>query len=94
MSKKNFKNTGIDLFFSDPSSAATDTLDTQDMKDTLDTQDTSGTYKQKKEYYRLNLKLDMELKEYITDAAWYDRVTVTEYLNTLIRADRDKAARW
>jgi hypothetical protein len=66
-----------------------DVLDISNTEDTLDMQDTQKVNK-KKEYYRLNLKLDIELKEYITEAAWRERMTVTEYLNNLIRKDRER----
>ncbi len=43
------------------------------------------------QYYRLNLKLKAEYKEYLADAAWERRQSITEYLNQLI--ERDKATR-
>jgi len=58
---------------------------TQDMLHVQSVQDIP----KKRGYYRLNLKLDMELKDYISDAAWQRKMNVTEYLSTLIRADME-----
>jgi hypothetical protein len=44
--------------------------------------------KTQKEFYRFNLKLKLEYKEYLSEASWAARISVTEYLNRLIEADR------
>lgn len=100
MSKKSFKGTGADLFLSvndAPTADTQDTLDTTDIKDTRSTQDTSDSLytldtqiKKDKEYYRFNLKLDSELKDYIQEAAWLSRMTISEYFNHLIKTDKVK----
>ena len=83
------------------SSDKQDSKDAENMKDMKDMQDMQDMHsvkdakniqieKRRKEYYRLNLKLDLELKEYITESAWQERVTVTEYLSNLIKADKEK----
>lgn len=37
--------------------------------------------------YRYNLNLDRDLKEYLHEAAWKNRTSITQYINDLIRAD-------
>lgn len=94
MPQKNFKNAiqGADKLFSindtnnTGETAISDTQTTQAIQNTRDTQ--AGKAGTKKEYYRFNLKLDIELKDFVTEAAWSDRMTVSEYFNNLIRADR------
>ncbi len=66
---------------------------TTDTADTQDTQDTRNT--QKPEYYRFNLKMPLEYKEYLQAAAYRASspekiVTVTEYICELVRADMEK----
>ena len=72
------------------------TADTVDTTDTQDTQDTQSTPKAPKpEYYRFNLKMPLEYKEYLQAAAYRasspeKTVTITEYLCELVRADMEK----
>ena len=40
---------------------------------------------EKKEYYRINLKLDADLKGFLQDESWLQRVSVTQLLNQIIR---------
>ena len=66
---------------------------TTDTADTQDTQDTRNT--QKPEYYRFNLKMPLEYKEYLQAAAYRasspeKTITITEYLCELVRADMEK----
>lgn len=68
---------------------------TTDTADTQDTQDTRNT--QKPVYYRFNLKMPLEYKEYLQAAAYRASspekiVTVTEYICELVRADMEKNA--
>lgn len=44
--------------------------------------------------YRYNLNLDRDLKEYLHEAAWKNRTSITQYINDLIRADMEKDAEW
>ena len=72
-----------------------DTIDTEDTQDTQDTQDTRDT--QKPEYYRFNLKMPLEYKDYLQAAAYRassptKTVTITEYICELVRADMEKNA--
>lgn len=72
------------------------TADTIDTEDTQDTQDTQRTPKAPKpEYYRFNLKMPLEYKEYLQAAAYRasspeKTITITEYLCELVRADMEK----
>ena len=69
---------------------------TADTVDTTDTQDTQDTPKAAKpEYYRFNLKMPLEYKDYLQAAAYRassptKTVTITEYLCELVRADMEK----
>ena len=69
---------------------------TADTTDTQDTQDTQHTPKAPKpEYYRFNLKMPLEYKEYLQAAAYRasspeKTITITEYLCELVRADMEK----
>lgn len=71
---------------------------TTDTADTADTQDTQDTPKAAKpEYYRFNLKMPLEYKDYLQAAAYRassptKTVTVTEYICELVRADMEKNA--
>ena len=70
-----------------------DTADTQDIQDTQDTQRTPKA--PKPEYYRFNLKMPLEYKEYLQAAAYRasspeKTITITEYLCELVRADMEK----
>ncbi len=42
------------------------------------------------EHYRVNLKLRPQYRQYLTEAAWLDRKSITEYINDLIEADKQK----
>jgi len=73
--------------------AAKATTDTADTKDTRDTQDTENT---KTEYYRFNLKMPMEYKDYLQAAAYKassptKTVTITEYICKLIAEDMERS---
>ena len=67
-----------------------------DTVDTTDTQDTQDTPKAAKpEYYRFNLKMPLEYKDYLQAAAYRassptKTVTITEYICELVRADMEK----
>lgn len=71
---------------------------TADTVDTADTQDTQDTPKAAKpEYYRFNLKMPLEYKDYLQAAAYRassptKTVTITEYICELVKADMEKNA--
>ena len=72
-----------------------DTIARGNTTDTTDTQDTQDTRKAKPEYYRFNLKMPIEYKEYLQAAAYRasspeKTVTITEYICDLVRADMEK----
>ena len=76
-----------------------DTITRGNTADTAeDTQDTQRTPKAPKpEYYRFNLKMPLEYKEYLQAAAYRassptKTVTITEYICELVRADMEKNA--
>ena len=82
-----------DIFDTIARGNTTDTADTQDIQDTQDTQRTPKA--QKPEYYRFNLKMPLEYKEYLQAAAYRassptKTVTITEYICELVRADMEK----
>lgn len=69
------------------------TEETQNTEDTLAIEATEDTKTIK--YYRFNLKMPIELKEYLQAAAYRESspqkiVTITEYICNLIRADMEK----
>jgi len=80
MAKKTFSDSEshLDRFFSEPSEA----------QKTLDTYETDGTSIAQK-YYRLNLKLKTEYREYLKKASWETQKSVTQYLNDLVEADKN-----
>ena len=74
---KDFKAaaTGADRFFS-----ANDTKDIQATKGIQDTKD---------RFYRLNLKLDIDLKDYLSDEAWRQRTSINALDNKILKEYRD-----
>ena len=76
--------------------ASADIFDTIARGNTADTQDTQDTPKAPKpEYYRFNLKMPLEYKDYLQAAAYRassptKTVTITEYICELVRADMEK----
>lgn len=40
---------------------------------------------EKKEFYRINLKLDGDLKDFLKDESWLQRISVTQLLNQIVR---------
>lgn len=73
-----------------------DTIARGNTADTIDTEDTQDTQKAPKpEYYRFNLKMPLEYKDYLQAAAYRassptKTVTITEYICELVRADMEK----
>ena len=55
---------------------------------------TRETTKDPKEYYRFNLKLPIECKDYLQEMAWRNRTTITDYLTRIILADKDAHPEW
>lgn len=48
----------------------------------------------KQEYYRFNLKLPIEQKDYLQEMAWRSRESITAYLSDLVAADMEKHPGW
>ena len=66
---------------------------TEGAQDTRDIQ--AAEDRKKREYYRFNLKMPIEYKEYLQSAAYKasspgNMVTITEYICNLIKDDMDK----
>ena len=59
---------------------------TQDVHATRATQDVHATRATRTE--RLNIRIDSELKKYINEAAWLQRMSITEYILNLVEADK------
>lgn len=71
-----------------------DIFDTLARGNTQDTQDTRDTQNTKPVYYRFNLKMPIEYQQYLQAAAYRassptKTVTITEYINELIRRDKE-----
>ena len=103
MAKKTFKdNTAhLDRFFSETEQELSElqtqeadktheTHSTYDQKLHIQTQEqTTGQSKPSPKYYRFNLKMALEYKEYLAHESWKAHKTITEYINDLIQADMD-----
>lgn len=66
---------------------------TQPTRDTENRQDTQDI---RKKYYRFNLKMPMEYKDYLQEAAYRassptKTITITEYICNLIAADMERS---
>lgn len=48
----------------------------------------------KQEYYRFNLKLPLDQKEYLQEMAWRSRESITAYLTGLVAADMKRHPEW
>ena len=85
MSKKSFKDNPALAFISTPQ-------DANETHEPQKTQGTQGTYDTHTppppKYYRLNLKLKAEYRDYLDRVSWENRKSITQYLNDLIEADR------
>ncbi len=88
MPKKTFKDSTshLDRFFSDTNTEhRTDNAPMpQNTQRTVDAPPTANT---SAKYYRLNLKLKAEYKEYLEHVSWQNHQSVTKYLSNLIEAD-------
>ena len=84
MPKKTFKNNTahLDRFFSD-------TQEPHNTHDTDEPQRTHEPQKTEQKYYRLNLKLKAEYRDYLEHESWLSKKSITQYVNDLIGADKD-----
>lgn len=46
------------------------------------------------EFYRFNLKLPMECKDYLQEMAWRNRTTITDYIARMIESDMEAHPEW
>lgn len=74
--KKDFKTTAT--------AGAERFISTQPTQDTQDTQRTPPTF------YRLNLKLDGDLKQFLSDEAWRQRLSITALVNEVLTEYKNK----
>lgn len=90
MSKKTFKDntTNIDRFFSVTSQESNST-NTQEVHGTHKTHEVQKVTESIK-YYRFNLKMKPEFKQFLDEESWKARTTVTQYINDLIQADMNR----
>ena len=86
MAKKSYRNDpgGVDRFFSDTPQDSSVADNTQQTQSTPIAQETQNAQQM---YYRINLRLRPEYRQYLDDESWKARMSITEYLNELIAAD-------
>lgn len=48
----------------------------------------------KAEYYRFCIRFPIEYKDYLQEMAWRNRTDITQYLNSLVKADMDAHPEW
>lgn len=102
MAKKQYDTSSIDKFFSNTEEtehvheagnmSETDNMSMAfDMSITDEMHNTDNVSKpQKKQYYRFNLKMPLEYKEFLDEAAWQSRKNITQYINDLIKREMDE----
>ena len=83
-----------DLDYTSNTSNTHSTHYTHDTSDTHDTHSTSNTHNthhtQNSRGYRYNLNLDADLKDFLHETAWEKRMSMTQYINNLIRREMEK----
>lgn len=92
---KKFDKNKMNGFFSDFTQTTEDnTSNTHNKPDTQNKSNKPGRppkpEDQKLRGYRYNLNLDKDLKQYLHEIAYKKRVSMTQYINDLIRADMEK----
>ena len=103
MPKKSFKNNPALAFIGNTRNTEPEESGTYEPQGTQRTQEGSGTNPAQinsgnfpaqppaslsQKYYRLNLKLKAEYKEYLERVSWEAHKSITQYLNDLIEADK------
>lgn len=94
--KKTFRdNTAhLERFFSTPDEIGAHGTDKpHDTQRTHEPQNAHAPNATQPKYYRLNLKLKIEYKEYLDNVSWENRKSITQYINDLIEADKTKNTR-
>ena len=92
MAKKSFKDSTahLDRFFSNPNEKqekprAYEETETHPQESALP----ALPEQPKPKYYRINLKLKAEYRDYLDQVSWESRKSITQYINDLIQADMD-----
>lgn len=92
MPKKSFKDNPALAFIGKAQIAAPEESGTHEAQQTQETympQEAQGTQEQPAaKYYRLNLKLKAEYRDYLERVSWEAHKSITQYLNDLIEADK------
>jgi len=89
MSKKNFKDNPALAFIGNLGAGKTDEVKPSTQPDTQAV--SSDVVEIKKGHYRINLKLKTEYKTYLEVVSWKNKKSITQYINDLIEADKNKA---
>ena len=91
MSKKTFKDSTahLDRFFSESRELNNRT---QEPYEPQRTQEPRPTTASAQKYYRLNLKLKAEYRDYLEQVSWENHKSITQYLNDLIEGDMNTRA--
>ena len=99
MPAKNFKDTSanIDRFFShqpvvNKTEETQETFKTHKTHETQNIKKNPGRPKLIGESFRVHLRLPIEQKRFIEDEAWRNRLSVTKYFISLVKAEMDKRA--
>ena len=86
---KNKVNNGVFGGVMDLAASAKKNIEARDTQDTHNTQDTHDTQRKQK-YPRINMAFYGDNLEYVREAAYASRVSVTEYINQLIVDDKNR----
>jgi len=86
MSKKSFKDNPALAFIGNTKTA--ETVPAPEIRPNNATPPPAESNPNQK-YYRINLKLKAEYKDYLEQASWDSRKSITQYINDLIAADKE-----
>lgn len=89
MSDKKGKSVMFDDTSFEVKEVETGARDTQGAHNTQGTQNTQGQQRKQK-HPRINMAFYGDHLDYLKDAAWAARISVTEYVNNLVAEDRKK----
>lgn len=89
MPKKSFKDNPALAFIGSTQPAALEESGTHEPQQTRETYKPQEPQEQPAaKYYRLNLKLKAEYRDYLELVSWEAHKSITQYLNDLIEADK------
>lgn len=89
MPKKSFKDNPALAFIGKAQITAPEESGTHEAQQTQETYTPQETQEQPSaKYYRLNLKLKAEYRDYLERVSWEAHKSITQYLNDLIEADK------